>query len=59
MSAEKGNSRSNYGLKTYTPEETKNQWKEQVHKHREIRKEHRSSKVERTMVEEMKQVGKV
>ena len=56
MSSEKGQSfRSNYGLKTYTPEETKNQWKQHVEKHRYIRISHKSAAQERQMIEKLKQ----
>lgn len=41
--SEKGTLRSNYGLKTYTPEETKNQYKQHVEKHRHIRNAHKAA----------------
>ncbi|XP_066936699.1 cilia- and flagella-associated protein 90-like isoform X2 [Clytia hemisphaerica] len=52
--AEVGNRRSNYGLKTYTPEETKNQWKETVKRQVEIHRNHNCAANERRRIEKIK-----
>ena len=55
-SGEKGQSlRSNYGLKTYTPEEMKNQWKQHVEKHRLMRVAHKSANEERQKIAKIKE----
>ncbi|XP_057292197.1 cilia- and flagella-associated protein 90-like [Hydractinia symbiolongicarpus] len=46
--------RSNYGLKTYTPEETKNQWKETVNRQRLIHMNHKCAEKERKEIKEFK-----
>ena len=54
MPAGAGESRSNYGVKTFTPEEIKNEWIENVERAQRIRKNHKCAMQEREGIEKVK-----